>query len=101
MEAILEEMSGRMKKCLVVRHNLLLLILLLTGSNNLLNSALICHNLYFRANYKNPENSCKTGHSGRIKEKQNYDKSAFYLSWQCLMDAVKTLILKDFLGINQ
>lgn len=40
-----KEMSGRMKKCLVVRHNLLLPTLLLTGSNNLQCSALICHNL--------------------------------------------------------
>jgi len=31
----------------------------------------------------------------------NNDKSALYLPRQCLMDAVKTLILKDFLGINQ
>lgn len=29
------------------------------------------------------------------------DKNTFHLPWQCLMDAVKTLILLDFLGINQ
>ena len=28
-------------------------------------------------------------------------KVLIYLSWQCLMDAVKALILLDFLGINQ
>lgn len=33
------------EKCLVVRNNLLLPTLLLTGSNNLQCSALICHNL--------------------------------------------------------
>nr|DAT48825.1 MAG TPA: hypothetical protein [Caudoviricetes sp.] len=33
------------KNALVVRIFVLLPILLLTGSNNLLNSALICHNL--------------------------------------------------------
>ena len=29
------------------------------------------------------------------------DKNFIYMSWQCLMDAVKALILLDFLGINQ
>lgn len=37
----------------------------------------------------------------QIMKEKFYDKSTFYLPRQCLMDAVKTLILKDFLGINQ
>ena len=43
----------------------------------------------------------KQGISGQNKEKQNYDKSTIHLPRQCLMQAVKALILLDFLEINQ
>lgn len=36
-----------------------------------------------------------------FKEFLRHDKNIICLPRQCLMDAVKTLILKDFLGINQ
>lgn len=39
----------KLVKPLVVRIPILLPILLLTGSNNLLNLALICHNLHFQS----------------------------------------------------
>lgn len=39
---------------LVVRIFVLLLILLLTGSNNLLNSALLCHIYAFQSKPQNP-----------------------------------------------
>ena len=44
-----------------------------------------------------PVNSVNTAFQGVLSN----DKSVICLPRQCLMDAVKTLILKDFLGINQ
>ena len=42
----------------------------------------------------------KQGIPRQIKEKQNNDKSAFYLLRQCLRDGEKALILKGFLDEN-
>jgi len=50
---------------------------------------------------KHPKTLAKQGISGQNKEKQNYDKSTIHLPRQCLMQAVKALILLDFLEINQ
>ena len=41
----------------------------------------------------------KRGIPGQIKEKQNNDKNTLHLPRQCLRDAVKALILLDFLWI--
>ena len=48
-----------------------------------------------------PETLAKQGVSGQIKEKQNYDKSTFRMPRQCLRDAVKALVLKNFLMIDE
>ena len=41
----------------------------------------------------------KQGIPGQFKEKQNNDKNTLHLPRQCLRDAVKALILLDFLWI--
>ena len=67
---------------LVVTPSLLLPILLLTGSNNLLNLALICHNLYFQEHITiNRETPCKTWGHSRAKQGRNKTmiKSTFHL----------------------
>ena len=43
----------------------------------------------------------KYGISRQFERRKNNDTSAFHLPWQCLMQAVKALILLDFLEINQ
>ncbi len=51
----------------------------ITGSNNLLNSALIRYNHTFQSKVKNTTKNSKTlakqGIQGQFKEKQNYDKN--------------------------
>lgn len=70
---------------LVVSLSLLLPILLLTGSNNLLNSALICHNLHFQSISQYPRKPLQNrAFPGQIKENQNYDKSTIHLPRQHL-----------------
>lgn len=77
---------------LVVSHSLLLPILLLTGSNNLLNSALICHNLHFQSISQYPRKPLQNrAFPGQIKENQNYDKSTIHLPRQDLPGMMKRL----------
>ena len=45
-----------------------------------------------------PETLTKRGIPGQIKEKQNYDKSTFYLPRQCLRNEGKSLDFIGFLG---
>ena len=42
----------------------------------------------------------KQGISGQNKEKQNYDKSTIHLPRQCLMQAVKALILFNVINLK-
>ena len=50
---------------------------------------------------KCPKNKEKPRKSEISKELKIYDSSTFHLPRQCLMQAVKALILLDFLEINQ
>ena len=50
---------------------------------------------------KSPKNPVISMFLRLMEEYRDYDKSAFYLPRQCLMQAVKALILLDFLEINQ
>ena len=43
----------------------------------------------------------KIGQNEAFQEEKHNDKSTFHLPRQCLMDAVKALILLDFLGITE
>ena len=47
------------------------------------------------------ENAQNSAQNAAIQEEIYNDKSMFYLPRQCLMQAVKALILLDFLEINQ
>ena len=47
------------------------------------------------------ESGVKSRKISIFKEFLRHDKNIICLPWQCLMDAVKALILLDFLGINQ
>ena len=71
----------------------------------MLNFTLICHIHTFQSKNKNItkhlEFLAKQGIPGQNKEKQNNDKNLIHLPRQCLMQAVKALILLDFLEINQ
>ena len=70
----------------------------------MLNLALICHNHTFQSKIKPttkfPETLAKQGIPGQNKEKQNNDKSAFYLPRHYLQESLKSPVISRFFRLE-
>ena len=81
---------------LVVRNFLLLLILLLTGSNNLLNSALICHIPVFLSKTQKTRNSLQTrAFRGNSRRNKTMIKILFICHGNICRSPMSEYLLKD------
>lgn len=81
---------------LVVSLSLLLPILLLTGSNNLLNSALICHNLHFQSISQYPRKPLQNrAFRGKTRRTKTMIKILFICHGNICRSPMSEFVLKD------